>query len=30
VEDIVIKISTEASQIPDVIKINDKVFVVEK
>jgi hypothetical protein len=29
-EDVVVKVTTEAPQIPDVIKINDKVFVISK
>lgn len=29
-EDVVIKLTTEAPHIPAVIKINDKVFVIEK
>lgn len=29
-EDVVIKLSTDASHVPPVIKINGKVFVIEK
>lgn len=29
-EDVVVKVTTEAPQIPDIIKINGNVFVVEK